>query len=76
MHPAERHGDGVCRLLPAQSQALPADRHGRARRPSLPDLGDIDIRTDVPRYRVFKDGKLVDEPADIASTGRTISSPS
>jgi uncharacterized protein YcsI (UPF0317 family) len=33
--------------------------------PSLPDLGDIDIRTDVPRYRVFKDGKLVDEPADV-----------
>ena len=26
--------------------------------PSLPDLGDIDIRTDVPCYRVFKDGKL------------------
>jgi uncharacterized protein YcsI (UPF0317 family) len=33
--------------------------------PALPDLGDIDIRTDVPRYRVFKDGKLVDEPTDI-----------
>ena len=33
--------------------------------PSLPDLGDIDIRTDVPRYRVFKDGTLVDEPTDI-----------
>ena len=33
--------------------------------PTLPDLGDIDIRTDVPRYRVFKDGKLVDEPTDI-----------
>ena len=33
--------------------------------PSLPDLGDIDIRTDVPRYRVFKDGKLIDEPADV-----------
>jgi uncharacterized protein YcsI (UPF0317 family) len=33
--------------------------------PSLPDLGDIDIRTDVPRYRVFKDGKLVDEPTDM-----------
>jgi uncharacterized protein YcsI (UPF0317 family) len=33
--------------------------------PSLPDLGDIDIRTDVPRYRVFRDGKLVDEPTDI-----------
>jgi uncharacterized protein YcsI (UPF0317 family) len=33
--------------------------------PSLPDLGDIDIRTDVPRYRVFKDGTVIDEPADI-----------
>ena len=33
--------------------------------PSLPDLGDIDIRTDIPRYRVFKDGELVDEPTDI-----------
>src|SRR5262245_44088368 len=33
--------------------------------PSLPDLGDIDIRTDVPRYRVFRDGKIVDEPTDI-----------
>ena len=33
--------------------------------PALPDLGDIDIRSDVPRYRVFKDGKLVEEPTDI-----------
>lgn len=38
--------------------------------PSLPDLGDIDIRTDVPRYRVFKDGKLVDEPTDIGTYWR------
>jgi Protein of unknown function (DUF1445) len=34
--------------------------------PTLPDLGDIDIRTDVPRYRVFKDGTLVDEPLEIS----------
>jgi len=33
--------------------------------PTLPDLGDIDIRTDVPRYRVFKEGQLVEEPTDI-----------
>ena len=33
--------------------------------PTLPDLGDIDIRTDVPCYRVFKDGKLIEEPVDI-----------
>ncbi len=35
--------------------------------PMLPTLGeDIDIRTDVPRYRVFKDGSLVDEVTDIS----------
>jgi uncharacterized protein YcsI (UPF0317 family) len=33
--------------------------------PTLPDLGDIDIRTDIPRYRVFRDGECVDEPTDI-----------
>ncbi len=26
---------------------------------------DADIRTDLPRYRVFRDGKLIDEPTDI-----------
>ncbi len=35
--------------------------------PMLPTLGrDIDIRTDVSRYRVFVDGVLVDEVADIS----------
>jgi uncharacterized protein YcsI (UPF0317 family) len=33
--------------------------------PSLPDLGDIDTRTDLPRYRVFKHGACIDEPTDI-----------
>ena len=34
--------------------------------PGLPDLGhDIDIRTDLPRYRVWRSGALVDEPTDI-----------
>lgn len=33
--------------------------------PNLPDLGDIDIRTDIPRYRVFENGVCVDEPTDI-----------
>ena len=33
--------------------------------PSLPPLGDIDIRTDVPSYRVFRDGVLDDECGDI-----------
>ncbi len=34
--------------------------------PHLPKLGaDLDIRTDLPRYRVFRDGKLIDEPFDL-----------
>jgi len=33
----------------------------------LPGLGDIDIRKDVPKYRVFKDGKFVEEVFDIAT---------
>ncbi|WP_299304850.1 putative hydro-lyase [uncultured Litoreibacter sp.] len=36
--------------------------------PSLPTLGrDIDIRTDVSRYRVFKDGVLAEEVSDISA---------
>ena len=33
--------------------------------PYLADLGEIDIRSDVPSYRVFREGKLVEEPTDI-----------
>ncbi len=29
-----------------------------------------DLRTDVPRYRVFRDGDLIDEPADLKSWWR------
>ena len=35
--------------------------------PMLPALGrDIDIRTDVPRYRVFREGALAEELTDIS----------
>jgi uncharacterized protein YcsI (UPF0317 family) len=34
--------------------------------PHIPALGaDLDIRTDVPRYRVWRDGEVVDEPIDV-----------
>ncbi len=34
--------------------------------PTVPDAGEgIDVRTDLPRFRVWQDGKLVDEPTDI-----------
>ncbi|MFZ2652461.1 MAG: putative hydro-lyase [Burkholderiaceae bacterium] len=38
---------------------------------SLPQLGaDIDLRCDLPRYRVWRDGELVDEPTDVRSLWR------
>ena len=39
--------------------------------PMLPTLGhDIDIRSDVPRYRVWRRGELVDEVTDIGTLWR------
>lgn len=38
--------------------------------PFLSDLGDVDIRTDVPRYRIFRDGELQDKNADITALWR------
>jgi Uncharacterized conserved protein len=34
---------------------------------SLPELGDIDVRTDLPSYRIFKDGLIEEEVTDITS---------
>jgi uncharacterized protein YcsI (UPF0317 family) len=39
--------------------------------PKIPALGiDLDIRTDLPRYRVWRDGQVVDEPTDIMAHWR------
>jgi uncharacterized protein YcsI (UPF0317 family) len=39
--------------------------------PRIPSLGvDLDIRTDLPRYRVWRDGEVVEEPTDIMSHWR------
>jgi uncharacterized protein YcsI (UPF0317 family) len=39
--------------------------------PQLPALGqDIDIRTDLPRYRVWRRGEVVAEPTDVSSVWR------
>jgi len=39
--------------------------------PALPELGeDLDIRTDVPRYRLWRDGELAAETADIRTLWR------
>src|ERR1700740_1090265 len=39
--------------------------------PRLPSLGrDLDIRTDIPRYRVWRHGELVEEPTDVRRVWR------
>jgi uncharacterized protein YcsI (UPF0317 family) len=39
--------------------------------PHLPMLGaDLDLRTDLPRYRVWRNGELVAEPTDISDLWR------
>lgn len=39
--------------------------------PRMPALGaDLDIRTDLPRYRVWRDGVAVEEPTDIKAHWR------
>jgi hypothetical protein len=39
--------------------------------PRIPALGiDLDIRTDLPRYRVWRDGEVAEEPTDITAHWR------
>jgi uncharacterized protein YcsI (UPF0317 family) len=57
-----------CRL---NSQALPIVGRSAAGSPYIPELGaDLDLRTDVGRYMVFRDGVLTDTPSDIADLWR------
>jgi uncharacterized protein YcsI (UPF0317 family) len=52
-----------CQLNPKPCPLIGVSEAGD---PRLPMLGEgIDIRTDVPRYRVFENGKCVDEPSDV-----------
>jgi uncharacterized protein YcsI (UPF0317 family) len=57
-----------CQRNPKPCPVLAVSEPGR---PELPALGaDLDIRTDVPRYRVWREGELVDEPTDIRALWR------
>lgn len=63
--PAEWAGDFLrfCQANPKPCPLLAVSEVGD---PMLPTLGrDIDIRTDVPRYRVYRDGELMEGPTDI-----------
>jgi uncharacterized protein YcsI (UPF0317 family) len=52
-----------CQLNPKPCPLLAAGSPGDPRLPSLGD--DLDIRTDLCRYKVFRNGEVIDEPADI-----------
>jgi len=68
--PAALAGDFLrfCQLNPKPCPLLAVSNPGD---PRLPALGaDLDIRTDVPRYRVFRSGQLVAEPTGIAELWR------
>jgi uncharacterized protein YcsI (UPF0317 family) len=68
--PAEYAADfaAYCQRTPTPCPLLGMGATGDPRLPSLGE--DLDIRTDVPRYRVFRDGEAVDEPTDIMSYWR------
>ena len=68
--PAALAGDFLrfCQLNPKPCPLLAASGPGDWRLPALAE--DLDIRTDVSRYRVFRGGELVDEPTDIRAHWR------
>ena len=60
------HADHFLRFCVKNPQPCPLVGFSEPGNPMLPDLGaDIDIRTDVPRYRIWQDGKLEKEVSDI-----------
>src|SRR3954464_10625690 len=57
-----------CQLNPKPCPIIGMSDVGDVR---IPALGlDLDIRTDVPRYRVWRDGEMVEEPTDLLSHWR------
>src|ERR1700676_1708918 len=57
-----------CQRNPKPCPLIGVAAPGDWRVPALAE--DLDIRTDLPRYRVWRDGALVDEPGDITKWWR------
>jgi len=57
-----------CERNPKPCPLLAVSAPGDWRMPSLAE--DLDIRTDASRYRVWRDGALLDEPRDLAAWWR------
>jgi uncharacterized protein YcsI (UPF0317 family) len=59
------------RFAQANPKPCPVLAVGDPGDPTLPGLArDLDVRIDLPRYRVWRDGVLVDEPTDIKALWR------
>jgi uncharacterized protein YcsI (UPF0317 family) len=57
-----------CHLNPKPCPVIGVSEPGD---PHIASLGDdLDVRTDVPRYRVWQGGQVVDEPTDVTSWWR------
>lgn len=57
-----------CQLNPKPCPIIGMSAPGDFR---IPAMGaDLDIRTDIPRYRIWREGELVDEPIDIKAAWR------
>lgn len=64
-----KSGDAVdfLRFCQANPRPCPLLAVGEPGSPALPTLGEeIDLRHDIPRYRVWREGELVEEPTVIA----------
>jgi len=67
--PAADAGDFMrfCHANPKPCPLLAVSEPGD---PMLPSLGDVDIRTDVPRYRLWRDGEMTGEVDDLHEVWR------
>src|ERR1035441_7768830 len=63
---------GLCRgispFCPRPCPLIGSSSPGDWRVPALAE--DLDIRTDLPRYRVWRNGELVEEPQDVRHVWR------
>ena len=65
------YAEDFLRFCQANPKPCPLIGVGEKGSPAIPALGaDLDIRTDIPRYRVWRDGEVADEPRDIKSVWR------
>ncbi|CAA0101572.1 Putative hydro-lyase [Halioglobus japonicus] len=64
------HAEDFMRFCQRNPKPCPLIAVGEPGDVALPALGDIDIRTDVPAYRVFRDGAPSEEVPDISALWR------